>query len=219
MQKIKYIHHARKAVLSAALLGVGAAVSFPQIAQAASRDVKEARHDVKEAKRDVKDAKKDVRRADSKSERRDAREDLRDARSDRKDARHDLRQEKREDKRDNKYDNHWNSRDNHWDHKWSNNRNYSYHGVPGRNPYYGYDNRNNSHRNGYNNSYNTFVGTVTNVKSNQSFEIRVNGHDYDVYSNSHLPRGLNRGDTVRVYGVRSGNNDIRNAGVALIRNR
>jgi hypothetical protein len=30
---------------------------------------------------------------------------------------------------------------------------------------------------------------------------------------------LNRGDVVRVYGVRSGSNDIRNANVSIVNNR
>jgi hypothetical protein len=68
------------------------------------------------------------------------------------------------------------------------------------------------------NDYRTFTGTVTKV-SNNRFDIRVNGSTYNVDSSSRLPRGLDRGDIVRVYGERYGNNDIRNASVSIIENR
>jgi membrane protein implicated in regulation of membrane protease activity len=78
------------------------------------------------------------------------------------------------------------------------------------------DNRNNDEGS---NSYRTYIGRVTNVDSDQRFDLNVNGTIYNVYSTTRLPRRLNRGDNVRVYGVRSGDNDIRNASVSFVANR
>ena len=64
----------------------------------------------------------------------------------------------------------------------------------------------------------TFTGQVTNVRSNQSFDIRVGNQFFNVFTNSYLPRQLNVNDVVRVYGVPSGN-DIRNASVTITSNR
>jgi hypothetical protein len=64
--------------------------------------------------------------------------------------------------------------------------------------------------------YQTFTGQASNVKDRQ-FDLRVGGSSYDVYASSRLPNGLRSGDTVRVYGQRYGNNDIRNANVTVIR--
>ena len=71
-------------------------------------------------------------------------------------------------------------------------------------------------RNNRNNA--TFSGTVTNVRSGNSFDLRANGRTYNVYLSSSLPRGLNRGDEVRVYGRPYGDNDIRNASVRITDN-
>jgi len=65
----------------------------------------------------------------------------------------------------------------------------------------------------------SFTGTVTRVHTGRSFDMRLSGDTFNVYTNSRLPRGLNRSDTVRVRGERYGANDIRNASVTLIRNR
>jgi hypothetical protein len=215
MKNIDLRRQLRKAALGAVVLGTAAFAGFPHAANAAAREVKEAHHDVKEAKRDVKDAKRDVHRADTHGERRDAREDLRDTREDKRDAHQDLRQEKREDQRDkdrrdnNRHDDHWN--DNHRD----NNRNYGPHRGPvynpGHNGNFGWNNRSNT--------YNTYTGVVTRVESSRSFAVRANGQTFDVYTDAGLPRGFDKGDTVRVYGVRSGGNDIRNASVSIINNR
>jgi hypothetical protein len=67
--------------------------------------------------------------------------------------------------------------------------------------------------------YTTATGTVLNVRGNSDvFELRVNGTTFLVDPSGRLPRKLNRGDVVRVYGRRVGNN-ILNASVVLIRNR
>jgi len=41
---------------------------------------------------------------------------------------------------------------------------------------------------------------------------------YNVYASSST-RGLSTGDEVRIYGQRSGDNDIRNSNVSITRNR
>ena len=69
------------------------------------------------------------------------------------------------------------------------------------------------------NDYRTLTGTVTRVQGSNRFDLRADGRTYNVHSSSRLPRGLDRNDVVRVYGMRSGNNDIRNARVTIIRNR
>jgi hypothetical protein len=180
------------------VLGVSAANAAPRHNDRRS-DVREEKRDVKEARKDVKDARKDARKADTPWERREAREDVRDAQRDLRDERQDLRRERREENReDNRYGNR-------------------------------YDNR---YRNGYNPNWNrpgypsggyygaqSFTGVVTNVRSDQSFDVRIGGGTYNVYLNNVLPRQLNVGDQVRVYGVRYGSNDIRNASVTIIRNR
>jgi hypothetical protein len=85
----------------------------------------------------------------------------------------------------------------------------------------GYRGNNGSYGNGsYNNDrndYRTFTGTVTKVEDDQ-FDIRADGVTYNV-STTRVPRGLDRGDVVRVYGERFGNNDIRNASVTIVNNR
>jgi len=77
----------------------------------------------------------------------------------------------------------------------------------------------NSFQNSYG-PYRTFEGVVTNVNyGGNEFDIRINGNTYNVYASVRLPGRLNRGDTVRVYGRRYGNNDIRNANVSILRDR
>jgi membrane protein implicated in regulation of membrane protease activity len=66
--------------------------------------------------------------------------------------------------------------------------------------------------------FRTFTGRVTSVESNTRFNIQVDGTEYNVYLSSSAPRRLDRNDTVRVYGRRYGNNDIRNANVSIINN-
>lgn len=77
----------------------------------------------------------------------------------------------------------------------------------------------NSSQNSYG-SYRTFEGVVTHVNyGDNKFDIRINGNIYNVYVSSRLPGRLNRGDFVRVYGQRYGNNDIRNSSVNILRYR
>ena len=64
----------------------------------------------------------------------------------------------------------------------------------------------------------SFSGIVTNVRSGNSFDLRANGRTYNVYTTSGIPRGLSRGDEVRVYGRPYGDNDIRNATVRVTDN-
>ena len=68
------------------------------------------------------------------------------------------------------------------------------------------------------NSYQTFNGVVTNVRNSREFDVRVGNTTYNVYANNAAPR-LSNSDTVRIYGQRSGDNDIRNASVSVTRNR
>ena len=68
------------------------------------------------------------------------------------------------------------------------------------------------------NRYETFTGTVTDTHGSDKFDLRVGGRTYNVYPNRGSRR-IDRGDLVRVYGQRTGNNDIRNASVAILRNR
>ena len=83
---------------------------------------------------------------------------------------------------------------------------------------YDRDNRDNYDRNNNRNNA-TYTGTVTNVRAGNSFDLRANGRTYNVYTPSGVPRGLSRGDEVRVYGRLSGDNDIRNASVSILTNR
>ena len=62
----------------------------------------------------------------------------------------------------------------------------------------------------------TLTGIVTDVRGN-GFDVRANGRIYNVYLSSALPRGLSRGDEVRVYGRPYGVNDIRNASARITR--
>ncbi len=78
------------------------------------------------------------------------------------------------------------------------------------------DDNDRDQRNNRNNT--TFSGTVTNVRSGNSFDLRANGRNYNVYTSSRLPRGLSRNDEVRVYGRPYGDNDIRNATVRVTDN-
>jgi hypothetical protein len=98
----------------------------------------------------------------------------------------------------NNNDNRWNNNGHHWGNNNNNNNNK-------------WDNNN---RWG---NYQTFTGTVTEVESNSEFEVRIGGSTYDVYPSGTTQR-VNKGDTVRIYGQRSGNNDIRNANVVIISN-
>ena len=69
-------------------------------------------------------------------------------------------------------------------------------------------------------SYRTFEGIVTRVNyGGNELDVRINGNTYNVYASTRLPGRLNRGDLVRVYGQRYGNNDIRNSSVRILRNR
>jgi hypothetical protein len=84
---------------------------------------------------------------------------------------------------------------------------------------------NNSHHNyvapysGYS-AYRNFTGVVTRVYYGEDkIDVRIDGRIFNVYLSSRLPYRLNRGDVVRVYGRRYGNNDIRNSSVRVLRNR
>ena len=61
-------------------------------------------------------------------------------------------------------------------------------------------------------------GTVLNVRSGNSFDLRANGRVYNVYTSSSVPRGLSRGDKVSLNGRSYGDNDIRNANVRITEN-
>ncbi len=80
-----------------------------------------------------------------------------------------------------------------------------------------YRDRYNNNQNNYRNNA-SYSGTVTNVRSGNSFDLRANGRTYNVYTSSSLPRGLSRGDEVSVYGRPYGDNDIRNASVRITDN-
>lgn len=67
--------------------------------------------------------------------------------------------------------------------------------------------------------YQTFTGRVTDIESNQRFDIMVGSTLYNVKPSSPISRRLNRGDMVRVYGLRSGTNDIINANVVIVGGR
>ena len=67
--------------------------------------------------------------------------------------------------------------------------------------------------------YRTFTGRVSNVDSDQRFDIVVDGKTYNVATSSRVPRGLDEDDRVRVYGLRTGDNNIVNATVAIVDNR
>lgn len=187
-------------LLAVVALGAGIAMFSPAAdARPRDRDVKEERKELQEERKDLKKARKEVRKADSDEERREARQDVREERHDVKDARQDVREERRE----NRNDNDWNNDDNR--------------GTYNRGTY---NNRNsNNGRYNQNNDYRTFTGRVTDVDSNGEFKLRVGNQTLDVYTNNRLPRGLDEGDTVRVYGVRYGDNDVRNANVSIINNR
>ena len=63
-----------------------------------------------------------------------------------------------------------------------------------------------------------FTGVVTKRRSNNRFDVRINGKTYNVHTNRRLPSGLSTDDLVRIHGYRFGNNDIRDAWVTIIRN-
>ena len=72
---------------------------------------------------------------------------------------------------------------------------------------------------GWGNEYRSYTGVVTNTRSGDKFDVRIDGKTYNVYLSGRRPRGLDRNDVVRVYGKRVGSNDIRNASVRILRNR
>ena len=78
------------------------------------------------------------------------------------------------------------------------------------------DDRNNSGDNYRNDA--RYTGVVTAVRSGNSFDVRVNGKTYNVYTSGNVPRGLSVGDTVRVAGRPYGDNDIRQATVNITNN-
>ena len=69
------------------------------------------------------------------------------------------------------------------------------------------------------NHFETFTGTVTKVDSDRHFDIRVNGHTYNVELAGRAPRHFDRGEGGRVYGHRSGINNIINGRVDIVKNR
>lgn len=66
--------------------------------------------------------------------------------------------------------------------------------------------------------FETFRGVVTEVRNDREFDVRIGANTYNVYADSST-RNLNRGDEVRIYGRRFGDNDIRNSNVTITRNR
>ena len=90
--------------------------------------------------------------------------------------------------------------------------------APDPNPRsYGRNDRRNDNDNQRDDNY---VGTVTNVRSGNSFDLNANGRTYNVYTAGSLPRGLSRGDRVSVRGNSDGKrgNDIRRADVSILDN-
>ena len=63
-----------------------------------------------------------------------------------------------------------------------------------------------------------FTRRVTDVESDQHFDISVDGKTYNVSAWTRLPRRLEEGDMVRVYDRRTNDNDITNASVTIIDN-
>ena len=61
-----------------------------------------------------------------------------------------------------------------------------------------------------------YTGTVTNVRSGNSFDLSAGGRTYNVYTASSLPRNLSRGDQVSVSGERYGDNDVRRSNVSVL---
>ena len=72
--------------------------------------------------------------------------------------------------------------------------------------------------NGNGQNYRNYSGTVSAVRNDREFDVRIDGKTYNVYAVSGT-RNLNKNDEVRVYGTRFGDNDIRNARVTITRNR
>jgi outer membrane murein-binding lipoprotein Lpp len=190
-------------VLGAGLLGISTVIGIANPAQAAPRnnDVRQERRDVKQARKDVKQERKDVGRADTPAERRREQRDVQQAREELREERQDLRQERREDRRPNQPG--WNNRPN-YNRPNYNRPNYNRPGYGGGAVYPG--------SRGY-------TGTVTRVRSSQSFDVNIGGNIFNVYLVNLAPRGLSVGDIVRVNGVQQYNNDIRNAGVTIVNNR
>lgn len=62
----------------------------------------------------------------------------------------------------------------------------------------------------------TVTGVVTDVISDQKFDIRINGNIYNVYPRLRTPRLLHKGQIVSVTGRRHGRNDIRDATVTVL---
>ena len=179
-------------VLSAGIFALGGALSVAQPSQAAPRrddDVREEKREVKRARREVKRERRDVRQADTPAERRREQRDVERARQNVQRQREELRYERRDDRG---------------------------HNRPGYNNRPTWNNRPANGGYGYGQSY---TGTVTNVRSDNSFDVRIGGSTYNVYTNYDLPRGLSVGDQVRVNGERVGGNDIRQARVSVLRNR
>ena len=134
------------------------------------------------------------RAKDKKENRKERREDRREDRKERREDRREDREDRRDDDdRDDRYDRN----------RYDNDRDYR-------------DRYNRNPRNNRNSA--NFSGTVTNVRSGNSFDLSANGRTYNVYTSSDLPRGLSRGDEVRVYGRPYGTNDIRNATVRVTDN-
>ena len=100
--------------------------------------------------------------------------------------------------------------DNRWDDRWDNNRNGRWDKRRDRRRDDRWDKRRENYR--------TFTGTVGKVHSSRQFQLKSGGRTYDVFARD-MPRRLDRGDTVRVTGIRSGSDDIRNAYVTILRNR
>ena len=150
-----------------------------------------------------------MRRADDREERRDEREDLRDARER-------LRRERRENRNDNGYNRNRPGYGNNGNYRpgyGNNGYNRPGYNNGGYRPGYG------NNGNGYNNGFRSYTGEVVNVVSDSRVDVRIGGQVYNVYISSRLPRRLDRGDIVRVSGVRQNNNDIRQADVQIINNR
>ncbi|HEX8832916.1 MAG TPA: hypothetical protein VF719_01885 [Abditibacteriaceae bacterium] len=190
-------------VLGTGILSMGFGIANPLEAAPRSNDVREERREVKEARKEVRQERKDVRKADSAAQRRQEQRQLNEAKRDLRNERRDVREERRENNAPV-----WNAP------------------RPNGNAYGYYNNRPGyqapaagGYRPGYGNAQNQGqVGTVTNVRGAQLFDVNIGGTVYNVYTVSGLPIGLNRGDIVRVVGTRVGGNDIRESRVFIVSN-
>jgi len=183
-------------------LGTSFGIAAPTLAAPRDRDVRQERRDVNKARNEVKDERRDMRRANTPAERRNERRDVKEAREDLREERQELKRERRQNGSTDRPG---------WNRPGYNNNNRPVYNN-GNRPIYRPGNGNGYTGRGY-------VGTVTRVRSSQSFDVNIGGNTFNVYTVSNVPRALSVGDQVRINGVQQYNNDIRNASVSILRNR